>query len=50
MELQEVGGKQGRIQQWGRRGSSPPTAAATMESLLKPLLIFIGMKEMEEGL
>jgi hypothetical protein len=42
----------------GRGGSSggaggaqaPPTAAATMEPLLEPLLIFIGMKEMEEEL
>jgi hypothetical protein len=28
---------------------APPTAAATMEPLLEPLLIFIGMKETEEG-
>jgi hypothetical protein len=35
---------QGRIQRWAGRGSSPSTAAAIME----PLLIFIGMKEMEE--
>jgi hypothetical protein len=41
---------QGRIQRWGGQGSSPPTAAATMEPLLKPFLIFIGMKEIEEGL
>jgi hypothetical protein len=34
----------------GRAGLKPPTAAATMELLLKPFLIFIGMKEMEEGL
>jgi hypothetical protein len=34
----------------GRAGLKPPTAAATMEPLLEPLLIFIGMKEMEERL
>jgi hypothetical protein len=39
---------QGRIQRWGERGSSPSTAAAIIEPLLKLLLIFIGMKEMEE--
>jgi hypothetical protein len=38
--------KQGRIQRWGWRGSSPPTTATTMELLL----IFIGMKEIEEEL
>jgi hypothetical protein len=29
---------------------APPTAATTMEPLLEPLLIFKGMKEMEERL
>jgi hypothetical protein len=29
---------------------APPTASATMEPLLEPLLNFEGMKEMEEGL
>jgi hypothetical protein len=34
----------------GRVGLKPPTAAATMEPLLEPLLNFKGMKEMEKGL